>query len=193
MADPNEGGLITLKCIKNRFGETHPITIRPNFETAAFDVTDSPQFTKRTAETQKLLDIITENPGLTQNAWWKKCGMMKSRFIALVKENAVTLWREEKDGSSLRYASLVLKTQNNQENNRTGQGLGGCSPVLSLYRENREQPPLDPRGCSRPEGTDRQKTNGKVVLPSCPVCGSFAVYMEPSGNAICQTCEAGST
>jgi len=49
---------------------------------------------------------------------WKKSGMMKARFVTLVKENNGTLWREEKAGSSLRYFSLVLKTQNNSENNK---------------------------------------------------------------------------
>ena len=82
---------------------------------------------------------------------------------------------------------LVLKTQNNPENNRTGQGVAGCSPVLSLYGENREQPALDTDRCS---GTVAEKPNGKT-LRSCPSCGSFSVYMEPSGKAICQTCEAG--
>ena len=183
MADPNEGGLITLKMIKNRFGETISITIRPNFDEGSFEVTDSPQFTKRTAETGRLLQIITETPGLSQNAWWKKSGMMKARFVALVKENNGTLWQEDKAGRSLNYFPSVLKTQNNSENNRTGQRGLGCSTVLSPLGENREQSLLDPTNCSR---TDTGKPNGKT-LPSCPSCGSFALYRDGS----CQTCEGG--
>ena len=184
MADQNDGGQITLKCIKNRFGETHPVTIRANFDEGTFEVTDSPQFIKRTADNEKLLQIIRETPGLSQNAWWKKSGMMKARFVALVKENNGTLWREDKAGRSLSYFPLVLKTENNPENNRTGQGIGTCSTVLSLYRENREQSHLDPGTCS---GTARtEKPNGKA-LPCCPACGSFALYRDGS----CQTCEYG--
>ena len=193
MADPNEGGLITLKCIKHRFGETLPITIRPNFDEGTFEVTDSPQFTKRTSDTEKLLQIITQTPGLSQNSWWKQSGMMKARFVALVKENNGTLWREERSGSSLRYISLVLKTQNNSENNRTGRGelfvshcsqrrtgdfienkdFTSCSPVLSPKGENREQLGLEQVSCSR---TGAEKPNGK------PSLGRFANLPEPLGT-----------
>src|SRR5439155_6000623 len=88
MADPNDGGLITLKCIKNRFGETHPVTIRPNFDEGTFQVTDSPQFVKRTADNEKLLQIIRETPGLSQNALYKQAGMKKSRLVSLLKEGS---------------------------------------------------------------------------------------------------------
>ena len=71
--------------------------------------------------------------------------MMKARFVSLVKENNGVLWQEEKAGSSLRYFPLVLKTQNNSENNRTGQGLMACSSVSPPLGENREQPVLDPQ------------------------------------------------
>lgn len=163
----DETGLITLKCVKNRFGERSIITIRPDYDAGTFEVTDSPQFTKRTAEREKLVQIITETPGLSQNSWWKKSSMMKARFVGLVKDGNGTLWREEKDGSSLRYFPLVLKTQNNPENNRTGQGVGGCSPVLSPLGENREQPLLDPNRCSR---TGAEKSNAEGFR--CERCGT---------------------
>jgi predicted ATP-dependent serine protease len=145
--DP-ESGLIELKTTKNRFGEPYKICIRPDFAEGTFEITDSPEFTKRTAESEKLLQIIIQNQGLSQNALWKQSKMMKARCVSLLKQGNGTLWREEKQGSSLRYFPLVLKTQNNSENNRTGQGIGSCSPVLSLKGENREQLPLDPAGCS---------------------------------------------
>ncbi|MGB9072739.1 MAG: AAA family ATPase [Terriglobales bacterium] len=99
----DESGLITLKCTKNRFGERTAVTIRPDYDEGTFEVTDSPEFAKRAADTQKLLQVITETPGLSQNAWCKQSGMRKGRFVALVKENNGALWREEKAGSSLRY------------------------------------------------------------------------------------------
>jgi hypothetical protein len=184
MADPNDGGLITLKCIKNRFGETHPVTIRPNFEEGTFEVTDSAQFTRRNAESDKLLEFITRNPGSTQNMIWKQSGMMKSRLVNLLKEGRGTLWLEEKQGNSFRYIPIVLKSENNPENNRTGQGPGNCSSVLSPLGENREQVPLDPTSVLR---TGTQKMNGKS-LPSCPACGSFAVDAHRS-PLFCFTCE----
>ena len=129
--------------------------------------------------------VISEVPCLSQNSIWNKSGMMKARFVALLKQGNGTFWREEKEGSSLRYYPLVLKTQNNPENNRTGQGVRGCSPVLSPLGENREQPLLDPSSCSR---TGAGKPNGKT-LQSCPDCGSFAVYRNAAGGTTCQTCE----
>jgi hypothetical protein len=168
MADPNDGGLITLKCIKNRFGETQSITIRPNFEEGTFEVTDSAQFTRRTAESDKLLDFITRNPGSSQNLIWKQSGMMKSRLVSLLKEGRGTLWSEEKQGNSYRYIPIVLKSENRSENNRTGQGSGNCSSVLSPLGENREQVPFDPTSVLR---TDLEKTNGRKQF-SCDRCGN---------------------
>jgi hypothetical protein len=173
-----ESGLITLKCVKNRFGERFTATIRPDYDLGAFALTDSPEFTKRTSDTQRMLDALTASPGLSQNAWHKAVGMMKSHFVKLVKENNGSLWREEKSGNSLRYFPSVLKTQNNGENNRTGQGVRNCSSVLSPLGENREQFPSDPGNCSR---TDRS-------LPACSACGGYALYREKSGAVVCMTC-----
>jgi hypothetical protein len=178
----DESGLITLKCSKNRFGERMTVTVRPDYDEGTFEVTDSPQFTQRTEESKRLLRVITETPGLSQNQWWKKSGMMKSRFIKMVKENVNGLWKEEKVGSSLCYFPTCSQGREQPENNRTGQGVKGCSPVLSLYRENREQPALDPGSCSR--------TGGDAALSSCQACGSHALYREKDGTTTCQTCEA---
>jgi AAA domain-containing protein len=182
MADPNDGGLITLKCIKNRFGETHPVTIRPNFDEGTFEVTDSPQFIRRTAECEKLLQIIRETPGLSQNALYRQAGMKKSRLISLLKESS-GLWEERKDGCSLLYFPVVPKSGNNAGNNGTGQVVGGCSSVPSLYKREQGTIPLRPN-LVVPEQIE--KPNGKT-LPCCPSCGSFALYRDGS----CQTCEYG--
>jgi hypothetical protein len=186
----DETGLINFACTKNRFGERHSVTIRPDYEEGTFTVADSPQFTKRTAETETLRRIVTATPGLSQNSLWKQSGMMKKRFVKILKEGRGTDWIEEKDGNSLRYlpASIsVLKSENNQENNRTGRGARGCSTVLSPLGENREQSPLDPKSCSR---TDAQKQNSTTrTLPSCSSCGSYDLYRATSGKMFCQTCE----
>ncbi|HTT23630.1 MAG TPA: AAA family ATPase [Candidatus Sulfotelmatobacter sp.] len=141
----DESGLITLKCTKNRFGSRICVTIRPNFEEGTFEVCDSPEFVKLEAETDRLLEIITATPGLNQNAWWKQSGMMKQRFVTLVKNNIGILWTEEKRGAALCYFPTCSQTQNSPENSRTGQGESSCSPVLTALSENRRT------ACSRPD------------------------------------------
>jgi hypothetical protein len=123
IAEPNEGGLITLKCIKNRFGETHPITIRPDFEEGTFDVVDSPAFTRQNDDMDKLDDIMIAEPGLSQNQIGKRSGMNKARCVGLLKAGRESRWREVREGTSLVYFSLRLvpKTGNMSRNNGTGQ------------------------------------------------------------------------
>jgi hypothetical protein len=49
-----------------------------------------------------------------------------------------------------------------------------------------------PRGGKREEAGEKagEKPNGKAskTLPSCPACGGFALYSEPDGTVICETC-----
>jgi len=190
----DESGLITLRCIKNRFGETHPITIRPNFEEGRFDVTDSPEFTKRNLDSEKLVGIITEMPGITQNAIFQKSGMGRNRVVQLLKDGRGGLWeeREERDRGrkTLRYYP-VPQSQYSREYSGTGQGDLSCTGVLPPLRGVHGTTPSRPSLVVplQPEAIT-EKSNGKT-LRSCPSCGSFAVYIEPSGKAICQTCEAG--
>ncbi|MGA8308852.1 MAG: AAA family ATPase [Terriglobales bacterium] len=182
-----ETGLITLACTKNRFGERHSVTIRPDYDEGTFTVTDSPQFAKRAGDLESLRRVIEESPGLTQNAIYKKSGMKKSRLVALLKAGKDSSWEERQQGNSLLYFPIVPMTGNNSGTTGTGQGSGGCSSVPSPYR--REQgtiPPLRPQP-SVP-GTVPQKPNGKT-LESCPDCGGFAIYRDAAGRTICQTCE----
>jgi AAA domain len=88
----DETGLITLACVKNRFGERHNVTIRPDYEEGTFTVTDSAQFAKRSADQEVLRKIIEENPGLTQNSVFDRSGMMKARVGRLLKEGLDSLW-----------------------------------------------------------------------------------------------------
>ena len=76
-----ESGLITLKVDKNRFGESRTITIRADFEEGRFSITDAPYITRRNDELGKLLTIIQAEPGITQNAIWKRSGAQRNRVM----------------------------------------------------------------------------------------------------------------
>jgi hypothetical protein len=199
----SESGLIELKTTKNRFGEAYRICIRPDFDEGRFEVTASPEFTKRTADSEKLRQVISEAPGLSQNAIWKKSGMMKARFVALLKQGNGTLWREEKEGSSLRYFPPVLKGKNltppieqfserEQVKNRYHQATENTGDKLFSEERTAEKPVdlfyVSPPFRGEQENNPSQKPNGKT-LESCKACGSFAVYHDAAGVTICQTCE----
>ncbi len=158
MRDSHDGGLITLKCGKNRFGEAYLISVRPDFETGHFELVDSPEFTKRTNEVEKLVQIIAKTPGLSQNSLWKRSGMMKKRFVDLIKENRGALWREVKDGNSLCYFPTCSHKRTAP---RTTEQVKGFRVVLlfSPLGENREQSLLDPLVVPR---TGAQKSNSKI-------------------------------
>jgi hypothetical protein len=191
MADPNDGGLITLKCIKNRFGETLSITIRPKFDQGTFEVTDSPQFTKRAADTEKLLQIITETPGLTQNGVFQKSAMGRNRVIDLLKSGKGTWW-EEREGrdhghKAMRYYPCTAHPVQPQYTGTGREGLD-CTGVLLPLGGVHGTTPSRP-GLVVPDHPEliTEKPNGKT-LPPCPACGGFALYREKDGTVTCQTC-----
>jgi hypothetical protein len=138
----DESRQITLRCVKNRFGERMIVTIRPDFEEGTFEVTDSPEFRQRAADLDKLQKIIEEAPGQSQNAIYKASGMKKTRLIEMLKAGKDSLWDEQKDGQSFRYFPLVSRKGNNLGNKGTGQGSGGCSPVPIPLDGNRGQASL---------------------------------------------------
>jgi len=103
-----ESGLITLDFNKNRPGlDLKKITIRPNYEEGLFQLTDSPEFTRRNEDLDKIGELIRQNPGFSQNALHKLSGMKKVRFVGLLKDGKDTLWNEVKEGNSLKYYPLV--------------------------------------------------------------------------------------
>lgn len=161
-------GLITLSFNKNRPGlDLKSITIRPDYEEGLFQLTDSPEFSRRNDDLGKIGELIRQNPGLSQNALHKTAGMKKTRFIGLLKEGKNTLWSEVKEGQSLKYYPLVPCSGNNREQGE--QVKTGCSPVSHSLYGNREQT-VEP--------------SSERSLPSCPKCGSHALF-----NGECQTCE----
>jgi len=182
-----ETGLITLACTKNRFGERHTVTIRPDYDEGTFTVTNSPQFTKRAGDLESLRKIIEETPDLSQNAIYKKSGMKKSRLVGMLRAGKNELWEERQQGGSLLYFPIVPKTGNNQGTREQVKGSRGCSPVPSPYRREQGTIPVLRPGSHVPEQVP-QKPNGKT-LESCPACGSFAIYRNTGGGTTCLTCE----
>ena len=73
-------------------------------------MTDSPYVTQRNDELRKIQTIIEAEPGLSQNAIWKKSGMMKSRFVKLLQEGVGTLWKTKSgEKNSICYFPVVLE------------------------------------------------------------------------------------
>jgi hypothetical protein len=185
----DETGLITLACTKNRFGERHSVTIRPDYDEGTFEVTDSPQFTKRSVQQEKLQQIIATTPGVTQNGVFQKSGMGRNRVIDLLKSGNGTLWeeREEREHGrrSLHYYP-VPGSQYNQKYSGTGPGGLDCTGVLPPLRGVHGTTPSRP-SLAVPAAIS-EKPHGKT-LPSCPDCGSFALAPDDAGGLSCQTCE----
>jgi hypothetical protein len=191
----DESGLITLACTKNRFGEKHALTIRPDYETGNFEVTDSPQFTKRTTELENLRKIIAENPGLTQNALRGKSGMRKGRLSELLRAGESDLWEERKQGYSKLYFPLF---PNREQVGNSGTGLG-VSKVVPLFPPlgggtgNRSTVKIEPVPETEKTGNSPPKTSPDPVeeksLPSCPTCGGSYLVREQDGSTTCMTCE----
>jgi len=178
-----DSGIIELRTIKNRFGEAYHFSIRPDFDQYTFSITNSPQFAKRTAELEKLGEIIRKEPGLSQNAIVEASGMMRARVIDLLRKNTGTLWTVEpgpkraktyyppdrfsKDRTSDRTIELVAK---NAVSGSSGSPLKGREPQNHFTSEH---------------SSSGSKPNGHT-LPCCPKCKGFALY-----HGVCQTCEAG--
>jgi len=172
-------GLIKLACTKNRFGERHSVTIRPNYDAGTFEVADSPQFTKRGADLETLRKIIEENPGVTQNKVVVFSGMTKPRAGKLLKEGCGIFW-DTKPGSnnSLHYYPVKWfpKSETTEKTTEPPEGSGAVVSWFSPLKGETTLPP-DP---TKP---------ATESLPSCSTCGSFALYRNTAGATVCQTCE----
>jgi hypothetical protein len=179
-----ESGLITLRGSKNRNGELLMVTIRPDFDEGTFEVTDSPKFTKRAEDLEKLRKIISDRPGISQNAICDEAGMKKARVGQLLKENVDTLWRTEPGPNrSVKYFPVgwfpSMRTTAGTTEPLTEQSADGSGGSPLKGRE--------PRNHCLPE---LLRSGSLENLPQCLSCGSFALYREPSGVLTCQTCVA---
>ena len=188
-----ETGLITWKGNKNRFGLPISVCIKPNFDAGTFEVTDSPQFTRMQDELEKLRQVITEKPGLTQTALHNIVRGRKETLLRRLNENIDKLWSvQQGNGTAKHYYPVELfpqlgTTREQRNNPKLGDGPGACSPVPLSYKGNREQPHLPPTvknvlTCSR---------SSTKSLPQCPICHGYALYRENSGILTCETCGNG--
>jgi hypothetical protein len=105
----DETGLITLRCVKNRFGERPVLTIKPDFEEGTFQVTDSPQYSKTMAELDALSEIICATPWLSQNQVIERWRGPKRRGMRLLKEYTGSRWEMVKKGQSSCYGPPVQR------------------------------------------------------------------------------------
>jgi hypothetical protein len=186
-----ESGLISLSCNKNRLGlDLTTLTIRPNFEAGTFEVADSPAFTKRTADCEKLLAIIAAQPGITQNAIVKQSGMMKARVGRLLKEGVESFWQTSEGANrSLHYYPFGwfpnLRTTDGTTEPQTVErvcGSGG-SPLKGGEPPNhhppRAQVGLEPPLSQKPNGTSERL---------CAVHGFHTAWTLTDGTFLCTKC-----
>ena len=142
----DETGIITLKCVKNRFGEKFMVTIRPDFEEGNFEVADSPQFTKRANEIEKLRKIIEEKPGQSQNQVTGFSGMTKKRAQKLLKEGCQILWDVRTGGrNSLNYYPLnwFPKLETSEKTSAPVTSFQGTGSVVSPPYQGRTTAPVE--------------------------------------------------
>ena len=180
-----ESGLITLKVDKNRFGASRTITVRADFEEAKFEVTDAPYIARRNDELSRLAEIIQTEPGLTQNAIWKKSGGQRTRVVRLLKEGIGTHWTIEKGkfGASL-YRPIANPLYPKDGTAGTAHSEAGCTAVPTPLGV------VQGTACGGPV-QDQAQTQTERQMTSCANCGSFAVYRDAYGKQTCMTCEKG--
>jgi AAA domain/DnaB-like helicase N terminal domain len=103
----DETGLITLHCVKNRFGERPTLTIRPDFEEGTFELTDSPRFAKMMDDVNALAEIIRATPWLSQSQVIGRWGGPKRKGMRLLKEYAGARWEVVQKGQAFCYGPPV--------------------------------------------------------------------------------------
>ena len=168
-----ESALITLKVDKNRFGPPRTITIRADFEEGRFDVTDAPYISRRKDELAKLEQIIQQQPGIGQNAIWKASGIQRNRLQKLLSEGCGTLWHvmPGPNRAKLYHPGKVVHVVPVPQS-ISGTTVESGGEVVRVVRRTMGGTTVSP--------TDHAKT-----LPSCPKCGSYALYRDGS----CMSCE----
>jgi hypothetical protein len=177
----DETGLITLKCTKNRFGERIIVTVRPDYDEGIFEVTDSPRFTKRADELEKLRKIITDQPGQSQSSICTTAGMMKARCGRLLKENTDVLWvTAPGQKRAILYYPLEwfpkLRTTAGTTEPQGEQSASGSSGSPLKGREPQNHCLSDCSG----SGSGR-------TMKQCPDCRGFSIH----SDGTCNTCRLG--
>jgi hypothetical protein len=187
-----ESGLITLKVDKNRHGEHRTITIRADFVEGKFEVADSPFLKSRKAEMEKLAQIIQAQPGSTQNTIITASGITpKKKAITLLNEGNGTHWHYEngKNRAKLYFiapntsGSVVLSGTNGKDTTLTFAESVSYVPGGSKWGTERRSGISG--SSSLDDTTEPLAVPTHKTLPSCKVCGSYALYKDGS----CMTCE----
>jgi hypothetical protein len=125
-----ESSMITLKVDKNRLGACRNITIKADFEEGKFELSEAPYITRRNDELDRLEQIITANPGITQNAIWKQSNGQRTRVVRLLKEGSGTHWTVTKGkfGANL-YQPLAKSLYPKDGTAGTAHLRAGCTAV----------------------------------------------------------------
>jgi hypothetical protein len=162
----DETGLITLRCVKNRFGERPVLTIRPDFEEGTFELTDSPQFAKMMADVEALAEIIRREPWLAQNQVLERWGGNKNRGIRLLKEYTGSRWEMAPKGRSFLYGPSVQESCTDAGTDDTddpGQGCLGDRYIGTHPFRGVPIVPIDPGGI---ENSEKSNTAPEPITKS---------------------------
>jgi hypothetical protein len=185
-----ETDLITLKCVKNRFGERLTVTIKPDFDEGTFEVTDSPAFKKRQEEIERLRLVITTNPGMSKSKIQAMHGGKRTRVFRLLTEHEGQFWEARPDGQSVRYFPIA-DNQFPQKGTGVGtgepvEGTGTSSPVPSLIEgTGGNWVPRNP-DTSSPARVPVTKLQHKATV--CPHCLKLSMSHYSDGTQMCDFC-----
>jgi AAA domain/DnaB-like helicase N terminal domain len=119
----DESGLITVKCVKNRFGKRETVTIKPDFDEGTFDVVDSPQDSRTMADLDELSKIIREIPWLPQNQVLDRWNGNKQRGIQLLRKYTGSRWERVQKGRTICYGPTVPESRNYAGTDGTDKGI----------------------------------------------------------------------
>jgi hypothetical protein len=203
-----DGDGLKLAGYKDRDSQTRTFGLRVDFAKGQFLSTDTEAVLEHRDALESLRATIEAKPGIAQNKIAGDSGLRRADAIRLLRSKDGILWRSEtgKYGGRVYYPKAALESgsqsgsHDNPENwfpelssRDAGTGSAIDSHCPEPLCDSKVVPGFStPRGW-KPELVANQageKPNGKATktMPSCPACGSFALYREPDGTTICQTC-----
>lgn len=191
-------GLITLSCVKNRFGERPKLTIRPDFEEGTFELTDSPKFAKVMEDVDALAEIIRATPWLPQNQILERWSGNRNHGISLLKEYRGSRWKMVKEGRSFLYGPSVSESDTTADTDDTDSSGQGCSgdryhsipPLRGILRI-----PIPPGGTEDSDPSVSESDPVPIPIPqSCYTHpkNTSAWWTRPDGSAVCGLCHPSS-
>jgi hypothetical protein len=181
----DETGLLTLRCVKNRFGDKPVVYIRPDFEEGTFTVTDSPAWNKRQGDIERLRLIIAAEPGISVNQISVKSGIRKAACLGHLKDHNGQFWQSQ---PGPRKSVLYFPVTDSLVPGTTG-NRGNCHPAGSSATGS-VVPSLN-------KGTTRNQVAGPGTTGSasevtklrqatvCPVCRRLSMSHFSDGHKSC--------